>query len=79
MHKHFSMETDQRLTDIRNISISWTVNNSDIVVPKYGGFISPRTSRFNGLLSLVRFDFSPCSSDGDPNCELFIRILALLH
>lgn len=80
LHKHFSMETNQRLVDLRNMSTPWTVNNSDIVVPKYEGFIIPRTFRFfNGVWSPVEFDFSPCSSDGDSDHEFLVGISALLH
>lgn len=72
------METNQRLLDLRNVSTLWTANNSDIVVPKYECFIIPRTFRFfNGLLSPAEFDFSPCSSDGDPDHEFSVRISAL--
>lgn len=79
LHKHFSMEANQRLVDCRNISAPWTVKISDIVVPKYEGFI-PRTFRFfNGILAPFEFDFSPCSSHGDHDREFFDRISALLH
>lgn len=80
LHKHFSMETNQRLVDLRNMSTPWTVNNSDIVVPKYEGFIIPRTFRFfNGVWSPVEFDVLPGSSDGDPDHEFLVGISALLH
>ncbi|EER24714.1 hypothetical protein D8B26_006899 [Coccidioides posadasii str. Silveira] len=81
LHKHFPIETNQRLVDCRNISTPWTVENSNnSVVSKYEGFIIPRTFRFfNGILAPFEFDFSPCSSHGDPDRELFDRISALLH
>ncbi|KAK2777152.1 hypothetical protein FQN53_002353, partial [Emmonsiellopsis sp. PD_33] len=80
LHQHFSMETNRRLVDLRNMSTPWTVNNSDIVVPKYEGFVIPRTFRFfNGIWSPVEFDYSPCTSDGDPDQEFLEGISALLR
>ncbi|QSS65306.1 hypothetical protein I7I51_06148 [Histoplasma capsulatum] len=69
LHKHFSMETNQRLVDCRNVSTPWTVKNShNLVVPKYEGFIIPRKFRiFNGTLAPFEFDFSPCTPHEDPD------------
>ncbi|KAJ5456057.1 uncharacterized protein N7458_004321 [Penicillium daleae] len=82
LHKHFPMETNQRLVDLRNISSPWTVNDSDVVVPKYEGFVIPRTFRFlKGVLSPVEFDFSPCSSDKDAghDFDFLAAVSVLLH
>ncbi|KAK2803796.1 hypothetical protein FQN51_003026 [Onygenales sp. PD_10] len=73
LHKHFSMETNQRLVDLQNLSTPWTV-------PKYEGFVIPRTFRFfNGIWSPVEFDYSPCTSDGDPDPAFLVGISALLR
>lgn len=80
LHKHFTMDANQRLVDCRNISAPWTVKNCDSVVPKYEGFIIPRTFRFfNGNLAPFEFDFSPCASHEDHDPEFFLKISALLH
>ncbi|KAL4981459.1 hypothetical protein BDW68DRAFT_183473 [Aspergillus falconensis] len=74
------MEANQRLVDCRNISAPWTVKNCESVVPKYEGFIIPRTFRvFNRISAPFEFDFSPCSSHRDPGREFFIRVSTLLH
>ncbi|KAL4934821.1 hypothetical protein BDV06DRAFT_217856 [Aspergillus oleicola] len=82
LHKHFSMEANQRLVDFRNISAPWTVNeNDDFVVPKYEGFIIPRTFRFfHGNLTPFEFDFSFFSpSRRDTDRQFLQKLSALLH
>lgn len=80
LHKHFSIEPNQRLVDYRNISMPWTVKDNNILVPKYEGFIIPRTFRFyNGILAPFEFDFSPSPASINFDSEVFPRISVLLH
>ncbi|KAJ5677529.1 uncharacterized protein N7477_003162 [Penicillium maclennaniae] len=80
LHKHFSMEANQRLVDYRNVSAPWTVNDKDFMVPKYEGFIVPRTFRFfNGNLAPFEFGFSFSSFHGNYDLEFFERLSRLLH
>ncbi|KAL4961394.1 uncharacterized protein BDV14DRAFT_203844 [Aspergillus stella-maris] len=76
------MEASQRLVDFRNISTPWTVSeNDDFVVPKYKGFIIPRTFRFfHGYLTPFEFDFSSSSPPrSDADREFLQELSVLLH
>jgi hypothetical protein len=80
LHKHFSIQPTERLVDYHHVASPWEVGSQDTaVVPKYEGFVAPRSFRFvNGEAAPYEFSFSPTPPPMDGHEEFFKEVACLL-